>query len=87
MAFAAGNVLDAVVEPVGNPDRFRQFAQAGPGLGGGRADSQRGHAQIFLHGEIRDQVVQLEDKPKVLSAQFEPVRFTARVEATDGEFT
>src|SRR5438128_1728424 len=66
---AAGQLLRPVVEPVAEPDQFRQAdtALAGPGV---EADAlvEQGHLDVLDHGVLREQVVRLEDEPEISAA-------------------
>jgi hypothetical protein len=71
------------------PERsWMRWPRRWPLRGGGAvgAVGEGGHADVFLDGEVGDQVVQLEDEAEVAAAEEQAVVLARGVEAADGDF-
>ena len=62
LAFATGELLDFLVEAVGEAGAVREMLQALIGEGAIGSGGNGGNEAVFLEGEVGDEIVKLEDE-------------------------
>ncbi len=66
LLLAAGELAGETAGPIGQLDRIQQFGRAAPITSAGQLDD---HFDVFLGGQRRDQIEELEDEPHVVAAE------------------
>ena len=71
LTFAAGKLLDFLIQAMAEAGAFGELMQALVGKNAVGADGHRGDQAIFCEGEVRDEVVKLEDESDFVPQQLE----------------
>ncbi len=85
LAFAAGELLDALMEAVAEAGALGEVVQARESGGARNAGGDGRDQAVFLEGEIGDEVVELEDKADFVAQEAEGVGVPVDLDAVDGD--
>jgi hypothetical protein len=85
LAFAAGELLDSMMEAVREAGAVGELVEAGEGRGARDAGGDGGDEAILFEGEVGDEVVHLEDETDFVAEEVEAVAVAIELDVVDGD--